>query len=116
PDRWRNRVRELGSRLTASRAFFALFKPEYRRRTLLNAAYLLISMIGLWAGSVYVPSSVTLLAGQAGMSAAQAARLASYATMLLSIGTILGCLMMPWLADSVGRRGALGVYFALMFV
>ena len=41
-------------------AFFALFSPEYRRRTIVNAALLLVSMVGLWAGSVYVPSSVTL--------------------------------------------------------
>ena len=42
--------------------------------------------------------------------------MASWATMLLSFGTILGCLALPWLAAKIGRRGALGLYFALMFV
>jgi MFS family permease len=115
PKRWQRRIQELGQHFTARQAFFALFGPEYRRRTLLNALFLLVSMIGLWAGSVYVPSSVTFLAVRAGLDAGQSARLASSATMLLSVGTILGCLLMPWLAERCGRRIALGVYFALMF-
>ena len=116
PKRWQHRMEQLGDRFKAREAFFALFGPEYRRRTLLNALFLLISMVGLWAGSVYVPSSVTFLAGRAGWDAAWSARLASFATMLLSIGTIAGCLLLPWLAERAGRRGALAFYFALMFV
>lgn len=116
PDRWKLRMGELGRRWTARRAFLALFSPEYRRRTLVNSTLLLVSMIGLWAGSVYVPSSVTHLASNAGYSNTQGAQLASYGTMLLSVGTILGCLMLPSLAAKFGRRGALGFYFALMLV
>ncbi|MCU1259605.1 MAG: major facilitator superfamily 1, partial [Bryobacterales bacterium] len=95
-------------------AFFALFSPEYRRRTLLNALFLLVSMIGLWAGSVYVPSSVTQIALRDGYTAETGARIASYAAMLLSAGTILGCLFTPWLANQLGRRGATAAFFALM--
>ncbi|HYL78331.1 MAG TPA: MFS transporter [Bryobacteraceae bacterium] len=115
PDRWKQRMGELG-RWTARRAFLALFSPEYRRRTVVNSTLLLVSMIGLWAGSVYVPSSVTYLASNAGYSNAHGAQLASYGTMLLSIGTILGCLMLPSLAAKFGRRGALGFYFVLMLL
>jgi MFS family permease len=107
---------QLGSRWTARRSFLALFSPEYRRRTVVNSSLLLISMVGLWAGSVYVPSSITYLAVKAGHGAADSARLASYGTMLLSTGTILGCLIAPWLAEAGGRRVALGFYFLLMFV
>lgn len=116
PDRWKNRMRQLGDSWKSHHAFAALFSAEYRRRTLLNAAYLLVSIIGLWAGSVYVPSSVTALATQSGSSPAEAARLASWATMLLSFGTILGCLAMAPLAERVGRRAALALFFALMAV
>jgi MFS family permease len=73
-------------------------------------------MTGLWAGSVYVPSSVTQIAMRAGRDAVSAARLASWATMLLSACTILGCLMMAPLAERLGRRATLALYFALMFV
>ena len=114
PERWKNRVRELGAATKPASAFFQLFSAEYRRRTLLNALFLLIAMIGLWAGSVYVPGAVTQLAGREGYTALEAARLASWATMLLSVGTILGCLLVPYLANRLGRRGALGFFFALM--
>jgi MFS family permease len=116
PKRWQHRVEALGGKWTAGDAFWALFSPEYRRRTVVNATLLLVSMVGLWAGSVYVPSSVNYLALHEGMTAAEGARMASYATMLLSIGTIVGCLLLPLLADRLGRRASLGFYFLLMFV
>jgi cyanate permease len=71
-------------------------------------------MIGLWAGSVYAPSAVTQVALRQGDDAHQSARIASWATMLLSCGTILGCLSMPIAANRAGHRGALAVFFALM--
>jgi len=114
--RWEHRVAELKGRWSARDAFFALFSTEYRRRTLVNAALLFVSMVGLWAGSAYVPSSITYLAGREGFNAPDSARLASWATMLLSTGTILGCLLLPALAERLGRRGALAFYFALMFL
>jgi MFS family permease len=111
PERW---VRSAKGRITAFGAFSKLFSPEYARRTICNACFVLISMIGLWAGSVYVPSAVTQLAARAGKTTADAARSASSATALLSIGTILGCLLVPWLLKTMGRRTTLGLFFALM--
>jgi len=70
-------------------------------------------MIGLWAGSVYVPSAVSQLATRAAR-APEASHLASNATVLLSVGTILGCLITPWLMTRLGRRGALAFFFMLM--
>jgi MFS family permease len=111
PEKWQNR------HVTKARiAFFKLFSPEYRKRTLLNCAYLLTSMIGLWAGSVYVPTSVTQIALREGHTAIDAARYASWATMLLAFGTILGCLITPFLAEKLGRRGALAAFFVLMAI
>ena len=114
PKRWQSRRKE-DRRSTMGRAFLMLFSPLYRRRTALNSIYILVSIIGLWAGSVYVPAAVTFLAARAGSPAPQAARLASFATMLLSAGTILGCLALPALAERLGRRATLGLYFFLMF-
>jgi MFS family permease len=115
PKRWQQRLEKLNRSWSSRDAFLALFSPEYRRRTLVNGALLLVSMVGLWAGSVYVPSSVTFLASREGFDPAAGARLASYATMLLSVGTILGCLALPWAAERYGRRASLAAYFVLMF-
>jgi MFS family permease len=115
PERWRTRVAAIG-RWRARDAFSALFSPEYRGRTVLNCIFLLISMIGLWAGSVYAPAAVTQVATRMGYGAADAARVTSRATMLLATGTIIGCLVMPTLAERFGRRGALACFFSLMAI
>jgi len=115
-ERWKKKVSEVGRSWTMGRAFLALFTSEYRKRTLLNSTYLLVSIIGLWAGSVYVPASVTHLAKEAGLSDARGTQLASYATMILAVGTIIGCLVLPMLAEKLGRRATLAIYFALMAV
>jgi MFS family permease len=109
PKRWRERPAQ-----SLAAPFAAIFSAQYRQRTLLNTLYLFISIIGLWAGSVYVPASVTQLAMAAGRNAQRGAEWASWATMLLSAGTILGCLGAAPLAERFGRRAALGIYFGLM--
>jgi MFS family permease len=96
--------------------FAALFSKMLRRRTVLNSVYMLVSICGLWAGTVYVPAAVTALAEASGRIGPMAAQLASRATMLVAFATTLGCLAMPWLAEKLGRRGALGFFFTLMLV
>src|SRR6185369_5742434 len=46
PKRWQHRLESLQRKWTARDAFWALFSPEYRRRTVVNAALLLVSMVG----------------------------------------------------------------------
>jgi MFS family permease len=96
--------------------FATLFSKMLRRRTVLNSLYMLVSICGLWAGTVYVPAAVTALAEAGGRIGPMAAQLASRATMLVAFATTLGCLAMPWLAEKLGRRGALGFFFTLMLV
>jgi MFS family permease len=110
PDKWRNAAKST-RRTSPLRDIFA---PEYLRRTVVNAALVTISIIGLWAAAVYEPSAIITLAKRAGHSAGEAARLASFGTGLLSIGTCLGCLAVPILAERAGRRGTLAFYFAGM--
>jgi MFS family permease len=116
PERWQNKQRELGTELSMHRSFTMLFSPRYRRRTILNSLYLIVSLVGLWAGSVYVPTAISYLAAQEGLAAARGAQLASYATALLGIGTVLGALIVPLLADWLGRKTTLGIFFALMMM
>jgi MFS family permease len=80
------------------------------------AALVTIAIVGLWAGAVYEPSAVIQLAQKAGLDKSDATRTASWATGLLSIGTILGCLVLPLIAERIGRRKTLAIYFAGMAV
>ena len=116
PARWKNKLQQLGGEWKMHRSFFALFSPRYRRRTIFNSIYLIVSLVGLWAGSVYVPAAVTYLAARTGRSAVDSARLASYSTAILGIATVLAALIVPLLADWLGRRITLGIFFAVMFV
>ena len=93
-----------------------LFSLRYRRRTLVNVSLLTVAIIGLWAAAVYEPTAIAALARKAGMDASAAVQMASIGTGLLSIGTILGCLAMPLLAERMGRKKTLAFYFAIMAV
>jgi MFS family permease len=111
PDKWK-----AGHAGTARAAFLELFSSEYRSRTIRMTILVFISMVGLWAGSVYAPSAITYKALSAGYSVIRAARITSFGSALLAIGTILGCLLTPVLAERIGRRKTLALYFALMFI
>ena len=92
-----------------------IFQAPYRGRTLSMSLLLTVAVIGLWAGSVYVPTASIQLARRAGITASGPV-IASLCTGLLSIGTILGCIAAPVLAERLGRRRALAIYFAGMLV
>jgi len=114
PARWESKVQELGAKFTMHRAFLKLFSPQYRRRTIVNCIYLIVSLAGLWAGSVYAPTAMTYIAQRAGKTAVESARLASYSTALLGVTTVLGALIVPFLADWLGRRATLGIFYVVM--
>jgi MFS family permease len=93
-----------------------IFIGAYQRRTVVMTALLTVAIIGLWAGAVYEPTAIITLARKEGMTLPQAVRTASLGTGLLSIGTILGCLTAPLLAERFGRKKTLALYFAGMAV
>jgi len=99
-----------------ARPLAEIFSPRYRRRTIVNSSLLTVAIIGLWAGAVYEPAAITMLAKKAGMSAAMAAKMVSLGTGVLSIGTILGCISLPPLAERFGRKVTLALYFAGMMI
>jgi MFS family permease len=109
PDKWAKTAAQ--GPMKVSNPLRQIFGTQYRRRTVVNAALLTVAIIGLWAGAVYEPSAIITLAKKQGMDAVTAVRTASLGTGLLSIGTILGCLVVPLLAETFGRRKTLGMFF-----
>lgn len=112
PARWQNKS---DKKPTVRKAFLAIFSPQYRQRTVLNLIYQLVSTIGLWAGTVYVPTAIIYLA-RTGYTGSEASRLASYGTAILSIGTIVGALIVPAIANRFGRRVNQAIFYVLMMV
>ncbi len=117
PERWEHQHQEeVAVPAKRHNPFAVIFSRQYLRRTIVMSALLTIAIIGLWAGAVYEPTALVFLSRQAGMDAPSAARMASYGTGLLSIGTIIGCIAVPWLAERIGRRATLAIYFVGMMV
>lgn len=115
PDRWQRNIesKKLASHEVTDRIspLRAIFRPPYTRRTLANTALLTAAICGLWAGAVYAPTAIIFLAKRSGMLAAQAVRVSSLGMGLLSLGSILGCIAAPVLAERVGRKRTLALYF-----
>lgn len=112
PERW-EKVVKTGK---VQRPLAKIFNAEYRKRTIVNSALVTVAIIGLWAGTVYEPTALIQLSHSAGMTLPQAVRMASYGTAILSVGTIVGCLLFPVIAEAIGRKLTLAVYFATMVV
>jgi MFS family permease len=111
PERWKKAV----DKVKKEKPLQIIFNQEYRKRTVVNSILLTVAIIGLWAGSVYEPTALTMLGGKEGMNAIQTTHVVSFGTGVLSIGTILGCLCVPLIAEKIGRKRTLSIYFLIMF-
>lgn len=114
PQRWEETTQDSSASLW--RPLGTILRPPYRGRTWLNLVLLVVCVIGLWAGSTYVPTAMTTLAQHAHYSSVTTVRLAGLATGIVALATILGCWAVPWLVGALGRRGALIVLFVLMII
>ena len=97
-------------------AFGTLFTPRFKKDTIVMSGLFLVSIILLWAGSIYVPTAVTQLATRAGNVPADAARIASYASFVLAFGTIIGCVLAPMLTERIGRQLTMAMFLTLLGV
>ena len=101
-------------KLSMSEAFGELFTGRYKKRTIVMSLIYTVSIIGQWAGSIFVPTAITQIVLRQGGAAAEAARISSYGGMVLAIATVIGCLLAPVLAEKFGRRGAMGIFMSLL--
>lgn len=115
PERWKKVSRQ--THRTPYWVFLGkILRPPYRRRTWINVVLLFIALTGFWAGSQYLGAAITNLGTQHGMQRAAALHLASLGLGLLSVLSIVGCLIVPWLGQRLGRRSTLALLFVLMIV
>jgi MFS family permease len=113
PERWK---RKAVAHEIRRHPLSAIFHPPFARRTIVNTILLAAAICGLWAGAVYAPTAIITLAKRAGMAQAQAVRASSFGMGLLSLGTILGCLAVPPMAEKFERKMTLALYFLGMMV
>jgi MFS family permease len=74
------------------------FNKENRTDTLVCSIMASSAIVGYWAGISWIPAWINQLTG------AEAVEERSAAMMCLSVGGILGCLIVPWLVEKLGYR------------
>jgi MFS family permease len=114
-ERWQQKAKMKAEQGGLS-SLLRIFNPPYMQRTLVNTVLLASAICGLWAAAVYAPTAIISLAKREGMLQPQAVRMSSFGMGLLSLGTILGCLAVPPLAERVGRKRTLAFYFLGMAI
>jgi MFS family permease len=116
--RWHEKFgQSTAKRPTMAQAFGALFTARYKRDTLVMSGLFLVSIIMLWAGSVYVPTAARQMAAAAGETVeANLARVATYASVVLAVATIIGCVLVPIIAERIGRRLTMALFMTILGV
>ena len=110
--RWQQKFGDAAPRRqTMADAFGALFSPAFRRGTIVMSSLFSVSILLLWAGSIFVPTAAGQLATRLGGSARDAA---SYGGGVLAVGTIIGCVLAPIIAERIGRRLALSFFLTVL--
>ncbi len=116
PEKWEKVKKIEGNKLKARSSFISIFKKGYARSTIVASLVMAAVILGLYSGTVYVPvvvediiaSFVTFKYPVVDFVAAGGSETAVF--------TILGCILMPFLAEKIGRRFTLIFFLFLMAI
>ena len=87
--------------------------PLIRRRTLIALTMSLTTTLAWWGISSWVPPYIGATAAKAGLPASQ---WASFAGMAYNVGAIAGYVGLGFLADALGRKPIVMLFYAMAFV
>jgi MFS family permease len=105
PEKWRSRSR------ADQPSMRYLFRAPLARSTWPAALMLSCAIFGLWSTSFWAPTFVVTKIVAEGGARDAAQRLASFAGLAGSLGTMAACLLAPWIVARFGSRRATGVFF-----
>jgi len=113
PERWvKAREQEQQPGGAQSPKLVQLFAPGLRRHTLVGSGLAFVAVFGLWGATNWTPTLVHSLPEFKDAAAAVTSRCASWATILLNGGALVGYLSFGPIADRWGRRAAFGLMCA----
>jgi MFS family permease len=96
---------------TAKPGFSALFSKDQARTTWAAALMMACIIFGLWSSNFWAPTVVITKLVAAGATPAHAQRMGAVAGLITNVGTLLGCLLMPWITGRLGSRRWTAVLF-----
>ncbi len=90
-----------------------LFVGGWARSTWSGALMMSCIILGVWSSTFWAPTLIVSRLTEAGWAAPDAQRMASWAGVVTNIGTLIGCLAMPFIADWFGKRRTTAAVFFL---
>lgn len=97
--------------------FGALFAAGQRRTTWSAALMMACIIFGLWSSNFWAPTVVITKLMAAGESERHAQVMGAVCGLVTNVGTLTGCLLMPWITGVLGgRRRTAALFFAGSFV
>jgi MFS family permease len=115
PYRWADAKQRLGQRMNMGLSIRTVFAPQYRRQTIMLTVIMVPVITGLYGGTLFVPTALTDL-NKISPVGFNTSYLVAIGGSIIAGLTIVGCLLMPYMARRIGRRGALAVFMAFMAV
>ncbi len=95
----------------AKPAVTALFAKGQARTTWSAAAMMTCIIFGLWSSNFWAPTVVFTKLVAAGATPAHAQQMGAVAGLITNVGTLIGCLLMPWITGRLGSRRWTAVLF-----
>jgi MFS family permease len=87
-----------------------LFTRAHRYNTLVGVLFGLGSLLAIWTTNIWLPTILSLMVQKGGLSTAEAVPFVSHGIMIWSLGGIGGYIAFGFIADTLGRRFAVGLY------
>jgi len=91
--------------------FTALFAKGQARTTWSAAAMMACIIFGLWSSNFWAPTVVATKLVASGATPAHAQQMGAVAGLITNVGTLIGCLLMPWITGWFGSRRRTAVVF-----
>jgi MFS family permease len=95
----------------AKPGFVALFAKGQARTTWSAAAMMACIIFGLWSSNFWAPTVVATKLVASGATPAHAQQMGAVAGLITNVGTLIGCLLMPWITGWFGSRRRTAVVF-----
>jgi MFS family permease len=92
-------------------SFAALFAKGQARTTWAAALMMACIIFGLWSSNFWAPTVVATKLAAAGATPAHAQQMGAVAGLITNVGTLIGCLLVPWITGLFGSRRWTAVLF-----
>jgi MFS family permease len=99
------------ARSSTKQGFSALFASDQAQSTWAAALMMSCIIFGLWSSNYWAPTVIITKLVAAGAAPAHAQRMGAVAGLITNVGTLIGCLLVPWITGRLGSRRWTAVLF-----